>query len=416
MTAPSRPIQRLLAPELSAALADTPVVLIHGARQSGKTTLARMVGEPLGYAYVSFDDDAVLQAASRDPAGFVAELPPRVILDEVQRVPVLFTSLKAEVDRRRQPGRFILTGSANVLLVPALADSLAGRMGILRLHPFAQCELTGLGRGFLNDLFAGQFATRVTERLGEELARRIVAGGYPPALERQTAARRSAWYRDYVNTQIQRDVRDLSRIRSLEVLPRLLAVASANTARLLNVSELAGPFSVDRQTIHDHTVLLEGVFLLQRLQPWFTNRLSRVVKTPKLHMGDTGVACALLGVQAPDLQQDRTLLGFLLETFVLQELQRQASGQEEQHAFFHFRDRYDHEVDIVIERGASAVAGVEVKAAATVTDSDFRGLRRLSEAAGERFAHGVVLYDGTATVRFGEKFHAVPIRTLWETY
>ncbi len=416
MTAPSSPIQRLLAPRLSAALADTPVVLIHGARQSGKTTLARMVGEPLGYAYLSFDDDAVLQAASRDPIGFVGELPPRVILDEVQRVPALFTSLKAEVDRRRLPGRFILTGSANVLLVPALADSLAGRMGMLRLHPFAQSELTGQGQGFLNDLFAGRFATRVVERLGEELAQRIVAGGYPPALERRTAARRGAWYRDYVDTQIQRDVRDLSRIRSLEILPRLLAVASANTARLLNVSELAGPFYVDRQTIHDHMVLLEGVFLLQRLQPWFTNRLSRLVKTPKLHMGDTGVACALLGVQAPDLQQDRALLGFLLETFVLQELQRQASGQGEHHAFFHFRDRYDHEVDIVIERGASAVAGVEVKAAATVTDSDFRGLRRLSEAAGDRFSHGIVLYDGTAIVRFGEKLHAVPIRTLWETY
>ena len=415
MTAPSSTIRRLLEPRLSAALADTPVALIHGARQSGKTTLARMVGEPRGYAYLSFDDDAVLQAASRDPIGFVGELPPRVILDEVQRVPALFTSLKAEVDRRRLPGRFILTGSANVLLVPALADSLAGRVGILRLHPFAQCELTGQGQGFLNDLFAGRFATRVVERLGEELAQRIVAGGYPPALERRTAARRGAWYRDYVDTQTQRDVRDLSRIRSLEILPRLLAVASANTARLLNISELAGPFYVDRQTIHDHMVLLEGVFLLQRLQPWFTNRLSRLVKTPKLHMGDTGVACALLGVQAPDLQQDRTLLGFLLETFVLQELQRQASGQEEHHAFFHFRDRYDHEVDIVIERGTSAVAGVEVKAAATVTDSDFRGLRRLSEAAGDRFAHGIVLYDGTAIVRFGEKLHAVPIRTLWET-
>ncbi|OFW60645.1 MAG: AAA family ATPase [Actinobacteria bacterium RBG_16_64_13] len=416
MTAPSSPIGRLLEPRLSAALADTPVVLVHGARQSGKTTLARMVGEPLGYGYVSFDDDAILQAALRDPVGFVAELPTRVILDEVQRVPALFTSLKAEVDRQRLPGRFILTGSANVLLVPSLADSLAGRMGILRLHPFAQCELTGQGEGFLNDLFAGRFATRVVERLGEDLAHRIVAGGYPPALDRQTSPRRTAWYRDYVDTQVQRDVRDLSRIRSLEVLPRLLAVASAGTARLLNVSELAAPFQVDRQTIHDHMVLLEGVFLLQRLQPWFTNRLSRLVKTPKLHMGDTGVACALLGVQASDLQQDRSLLGFLLETFVLQELQRQASGQEEQHAFFHFRDRYDHEVDMVIERGASAVAGVEVKAAATVVDSDFRGLRRLSEAAGDRFAHGIVLYDGAATVRFGEKLHAVPIRTLWETY
>lgn len=407
-------VSRLLVARVVAALADTPVVLIHGARQSGKTTLARMVGEPRGFSYVSFDDDAVLRAALQDPAGFVADLPERAILDEVQRVPALFTSLKAAVDHHRIPGRFILTGSANVLLVPALADSLAGRMGILRLHPFSQCELSGREPKFLDALFAGQFRTRVVERLGSELAERIVAGGYPAALARSEPARRSAWYRDYVDAEVQRDVRDLSRIRSLDSLPRLLAVAASNTARLLNITEMAGPFQLDRKTIHDHTALLEGVFLLQRLQPWHTNRLSRLVKTPKLHMGDTGVACALLGMQAGNLQRDRGLFGFVLETFVLQELQRQASGREEPLSFFHFRDRYGYEVDIVIERGAMAVAGVEVKAAASVTDSDFRGLRKLREAAGDRFVHGVVLYDGTATIPFGEGLHAVPIRALWE--
>jgi predicted AAA+ superfamily ATPase len=411
----SKPIPRLLAPRVRAALGDTPVVLIHGPRQSGKTTLARLVGERRGYRYISFDEDAVRSAAERDPAGFVQELPARVILDEVQRIPPLFTALKVAVDRHRVPGRFLLTGSANVLLVPTLADSLAGRMGILRLHPFAQCELARRVPRFLDALFDGRFPTRVSERLGTELAERIVAGGYPAALARRRPARRAAWYRDYIQSEVQRDVRDLSRIRSLDTLPRLLALTASHTARLLNVSELAGPFQLSRQTIHEHVALLEGVFLLQRLPPWHSNRMSRLVKTPKLHMGDTGIACALLGMGASDLSRDRSALGAMMETFVLQELERQASARDEPIEFFHFRDRDAYEVDIVIERGAHAIAGLEVKAAASVTAADFRGLRKLREAAGGRFAHGVVLYDGAATIRFGEDLHAVPIRSLWES-
>ena len=325
MPPPTRRFPRFLAPRLREALADTPVLLIHGPRQSGKTTLAQDVGGRRGYRYYSFDDDVARAAAEADPAGFVAELPDRVILDEVQRVPALFTALKIAVDRRRVPGRFILTGSSNVLLVPKLADSLAGRMGLLRLYPLAQCELAGKPSRFLDVLFAGGFKTRTSKRLGVALAQRIVSGGYPAALLRQGAARRSAWYRDYVETQVQRDVRDLGRIRALDALPRLLAVAAGCTAQLINVSDLAGPFQLARQTIHDYVTLLERVFLLERLPPWHSNRMSRLVKTPKLHIGDTGVACALLGHDAEQLHADRSALGPLLETFVLQDLKRQAS-------------------------------------------------------------------------------------------
>lgn len=406
---------RFLAPRLREALADTPIVLIHGPRQSGKTTLARKVGERRRYSYFSFDDDAARNAAERDPVGFAADLPERAILDEVQRVPALFSALKVVVDRRRVPGRFILTGSANVLLVPKLADSLAGRMGILRLHPLAQCEFNRKAPGFLDTLFGGTFRTRVSERLGNELAERIVAGGYPAAFARRAPARRMAWYRDYIETLVQRDVRDVSRVRSLDALPRLLSLAANYTARLLNVADLAGPFQLTRQTIHDYVVLLERVFLLERLPPWHSNRLSRLVKTPKLHMGDTGLACALLGMNSAQLQRNREALGHLLETFVLQELKRQASWQPLPLSFFHFRDRDGVEVDIVLEQGLGAVAGVEVKASATVTDADFRGLRKLKEAAGKRFAKGVVLYDGEISASFGDDLHAVPLRALWET-
>lgn len=396
------------------ALGDSPAVLIHGPRQCGKTTLARLVGERLGYEYLSFDDDVARGSAQADPAGFVADLPERAILDEVQRVPALFASLKSAIDRRRVPGRFMLTGSANVLLVPRLADSLAGRMEILRLHPLAQSELARRPSRFLDTLFDGRFRTRSSERLAGQLAERIVAGGYPAALARQPGRRRAAWYRDYLDALVQRDVRDMARIASLDALPRLLALGAAQTARLLNVVDLAAPFQLSRPTIRDYVTLLERVFLLELLPPWHSNRLSRLVKTPKLHVGDTGLACALLGADAAALRTDRPLLGQLLETFVLLELRRQASWHEQPHSFFHYRDRDGAEVDVVIERGAHQVAGVEVKAAATVTAADFRGLRKLKEAAGKRFAGGVVVYDGETSASFGEQLHAVPLRALWE--
>jgi hypothetical protein len=411
----ARSFPRYLAPRLRESLADTPAVLIHGPRQSGKTTLARAVGEPRGYRYLSFDDEALRQAAARDPVGFVDDLPAKSILDEVQRVPQIFTSLKAAIDRRRTAGRYILTGSANVLLVPALADSLTGRMGVLRLHPLAQAEIAEEPPRFIDTLFRGAFRTGIAERLGAGLFGRIVEGGYPAALARRAPTRRAAWYRDYVDTQVQRDVRDLTRIRSLDALPKLLALAAGQTARLVNIADLAAPFELTRQTIHEYVTLLERVFLLERLPSWHVNRMSRLVKRPKLHMGDTGVACALLGIDAAALAADRQLLGSMLETFVLQELRRQASWRPAPIGFFHFRDRDNFEVDIVLEQGQAAVAGVEVKAAASVSEADFRGLRKLRDAAGRRFVAGVVLYDGSATIRFGDGLFAVPVRRLWES-
>lgn len=404
---------RFLLPRLTEALADTPVVLIHGPRQCGKTTLARQVGDAAGYAYISFDDDVRRASAEADPVGFIADLPGTAVLDEVQRVPGLFTSLKAAVDRDRRPGRFILTGSANVLLVPKLADSLAGRMEILRLHPFAQSELAGKQPGFLAALFGKGFKSGAGRRLGSELAVRVAAGGYPAALARATSRRRAAWYRDYVDTLVQRDVRDLARINALDALPRLMALAAGQTARLLNVADLAAPFQLSRPTIRDYITLLQRVFLLEELPPWHSNRLSRLIKTPKLHLGDTGLACALLGMDAASLWADRNLLGQMLETFIYQELRRQASWEEEPLLFHHFRDKDGAEVDVVLERGGR-VAGVEIKAAATVVAADFKGLRKFKDAVGKRFVAGVVLYDGEAIASFGDGLFAVPVSMLWE--
>ena len=405
---------RQIEPRLVEALADSPAVLIHGPRQCGKTTLARMVGSTRGYRYVTFDDDVVRDAAQDDPLGFAAGLPERVILDEVQRAPSLFSALKLEIDRRRTPGRFLLTGSTHVLLVPRLSDSLAGRLETLRLHPLAQCELEQHGSGFLDALFSGELPIERSERLGGQLPDRIVAGGYPAALTRPPGRRRANWYHNHVEALVQHDVRDLASIRRLEVLPRLLAGAAGQTARMFNASDLAAPFEVTRPTIRDYTTLLERVFLLERLPAWHGNRLSRLVKRPKLHLCDTGIASALLGMDGPALAHDRTLFGQLFESFVYQELRRQASWNDAHLSFHHFRNKDGVEVDIVIEGGAGRIAGVEVKASGTVRSADFRGLRKLQAALGDRFAGGVVVYDGEATVPFGARMHAVPVQKLFE--
>lgn len=411
MTLLARRIEERLLEELS----DSPVVFVHGPRQCGKTTLVQQVGGRLDYHYLTFDDEVVLAAARHDPRGFVADLPERVILDEIQRVPELFTTLKLEVDRQRTPGRFLLTGSSHVMLAPRLSDSLAGRLSLLRLHPFAQCEIEGGNPDLLDRLQSDDFPMERATRQGSALAERVAAGGFPAALARPRARRRAAWYRAYLETLVQRDVRDLSRIQSLEALPRLLELAAGQTAHLVNVSELAAPFQVSRPTIRSYLTLLERVFLLEELPPWHATRLRRLVKTPKLHMGDTGLACTLLGLDARSLWNDRPLFGQLLETFVLQELRRLASWSETDFRFYHYRDKDKQEVDIVLEFSPGKVAGVEVKAASTVVPRDFRGLTRLRDALGERFTAGIVIYDGEATVSFGERLTAVPVTRLWET-
>lgn len=438
LLSPSHLIPRFATARLLEAIEDSPAVLIGGPRQCGKTTLAqalceqrylagagRLPGLPpdgLGYTYITFDDPAARAAARVDPVGFVADLPERAVLDEVQQVPDIFAPLKVAIDRDRVPGRFVLTGSANVLLVPMMADSLAGRMETVRLYPLAQAELATAtategsadpAGGFLETLFRGGFKTTTHRRLGAELAERIAGGGYPAALARPPGPRRTRWYHDYIDALIQRDISDLARISNLGTLPRLLEVAATQSANLFNVSRIAAPFQLTVPTVRNYLTLFERLFLVDLLPPWHSNRLKRLVKTPKLHLGDTGLACALLGADAGSLLADRQMLGRLLETFVYGELRRQAGWLDDRMRFYHFRDRAGFEVDIVIERGAAQVAGIEVKAAATVRESDFRGLRKLQEATGSRFAGGVLLYDGELSVTFGDRLRAVPLSRLW---
>jgi predicted AAA+ superfamily ATPase len=407
--------QRFTKDSLLEALQDTPVVLIHGSRQCGKTTLAQSIGELHGYHYITLDDDNQLQAAKYDPVGFVQGMPEKVIIDEIQRAPELFTSIKASVDKNRKPGRFILTGSANVLLLPQLADSLAGRMEIIHLRPLAGSEIANVKPTLIQQLFEADFGNNMNtnrySRLGESLAEYICTGGYPAAIKRNSDKRRNIWYRDYIASILQRDIKDISNIKNLEILPKLLTLSASQTARLFNASDLAAPFGISRPTIRDYLALLEQIFLIEQLQPWHSNRLSRLIKTPKMHMTDTGLACSLMGINSQSLWQDKALLGQLLETFIYQELRKYADWHDEALSFFHFRNKDKVEVDIIIEQNRKLV-GVEIKAAATITSSDFKGLRKLQDATADQFAAGVVFYDGENILPFGERLFALPISML----
>lgn len=397
------------------ALEDSPVVLIQGPRQCGKTTLAQIAGEAAGYAYVSFDDKATLDLAVSDPTGFVNNLPERVIIDEAQKAPDLFSTIKLSVDNNRVPGRFILTGSVSILHVKRVTDSLAGRMRIISLYPLSQCELAQTEPTFLDSLFDLDYKISKKAITTKQIVERIVCGGYPEVLARTDEKRRMAWYQDYIEAIIRHDVSDVSALRSHDELSKLMSFAATQTGQLFNLSNLSRSFQYSRETAHNYIAVLETMFMIDKVPAWHNNRGKRLVKTPKLHISDTGIACSLMGLDKAALMQDRDQLGHLFETFVFQELKRQSSGHDRQHTFSHFRDRDGAEVDLVIERSVASLVGVEVKASATVRPTDFKGLRKLKEVAGKRFKGGVIVYSGETCLPFGEKMYALPLRFLWES-
>jgi len=401
---------RFVLPRVHQALRDTPVVLLNGPRQCGKTTLVdQLIG---GHrSYLTLDDDTVLASARSDPAGFLRGLD-RASIDEVQRAPELLRAIKRTVDQDRRPGRFLLTGSADLLALPRASESLAGRMEVITLLPLAHAELLRRKPRFLDHAFNGKLGSVGDPVLGPELVELIVAGGYPEMVAR-TPARRQQWARDYARAVIARDVRDVAEVVRLDDMPRLMRALTHHSGQLLNFTELGGQLGLDAKTAQRYLGILEQVYLVRRVEPWFMNRLKRMIKTPKLHFLDAGLLAALRGLTAERLSADREALGALLETFVFSEIAKLITWTDREVTVHHYRDKDQYEVDLVLERDDGAVVGIEVKASATVTERDFGGLRRLARACGDRLKLGLVVYDGEVSVPFGERLFAAPISTLW---
>lgn len=407
--------RRYIEQKLTAALSDTRVVLLNGARQTGKSTLVRQIAQARGGRYFTLDDPTVLALAHADPAALVRGFDGLTVIDEVQLAPELFRALKVEVDRDRRPGRFLLTGSASVFLLPRLSESLAGRIEVLPLSPLSQDELGGRPAHFVARLFAhAPWRAREYAVDRVDVCRRIVAGGYPEVLERKTADRREAWFRSYLATLMQRDIRDLARIDGLIDLPRLLALLAARAGSLANAAEISRASGLAHSTLRRYLGLLEAVFMLQPLPAWSANLGKRLVRAAKIHLVDSGVTAHLRGETDPEALSRSASLGALLETFVVQELRRQSGWSRLDTRLYHFRTATGREADIVIEGPGGEIVGIEVKASASIGVREFDGLRALAETAGRKFVRGVVLYLGEQDLPFGESLRAVPLAALWE--
>jgi predicted AAA+ superfamily ATPase len=402
---------RWIEARMAEALADTPVVLLSGPRQAGKTTLVRQMTAH-GLRYLTLDDELTLMSARNDPAGMVRSLD-RAVIDEIQRAPGLLLAIKKSVDEDRRPGRFLLTGSANVMAMPTVADSLAGRMETLSLLPLSQSEMHNTSKNWLDIVFQGALPAPGTPAPARGLIEQVLRGGYPEAVARPTSRRRMAWSRQYIEAIVARDVRDVAGVDKLDHLPRFLRALAQTAGQLCNYSQLAGQVGLDGKTAARYVGVFEQMYLLRRVDVWARNRLSRVIKTPKLQFIDSGLLGSLLELTPDAVEHDRTRLGPVLETFVYSELLKHSTSAEGSYSLMYYRDTDQFEVDLVIENAAGELVGVEVKAAATVKPSDLRGLRKWSGLAGDRFKMGVVLYDGNETLPLGDGLWAAPLSTLW---
>lgn len=408
-------IERALSGPLLNALADTPVVLLVGGRQTGKSTLVTHLAERGHDAeYRTLDDPSELAAARRDPVGYVDALAGRAILDEVQRAPELSLPIKAAVDRDRRPGRFLLTGSANVLFAPAVADALAGRMEPLTLWPFSTAEIQGRpGGGFVESLFAdGPPAPAESHLSRADLASRLVVGGFPESVERDDDERRWQWFSSYLTTILERDVRALADIERLEELPAVLTAIALRSRGPLNRAGLSQDLGIPASSLERYLVLLDRVFLVRHLPAWHNRMQPRLVKSPKMLLCDPGLLCRLLRLDRNRLAEDPTVLGVVLESYVGMELVKQVGVAAPGTAVMHYRTSKGTEVDFIVESSDGRIAAIEVKAAASVAEQDFRRFDRLRGALGGRFARGVVLYTGERVLPFGERLVAWPLSLL----
>jgi hypothetical protein len=399
---------------LTEALSDTRVVTLNGARQAGKSTLARLAAQERPNALVRLlDDPATLRAAQDDPADFV-DHDGLLVIDEVQLAPELFRSIKVAVDTDPRPGRFLLTGSAQVLALRLLPDALPGRMEIVELWPFSQGEIDRSPDGFVDAAFArGAALSRTSTLRKRDYLERAVRGGFPEAV-RRSPRRRAAFFDSYLTSLIERDVKELAAIERQGDLRRLLALLAGRSGGLLVPATLAGESGVPRTTLNRYLELLTAVFLIKQIPAWSTGQTHRAIGTPKLAFVDTGIACHLLGQDATRLAEPDGAAGPMMETFVLMEVARQLTWSSERARLYHYRTKDRVEVDAVLETPDGRVVAIEVKAGATIRAEDLAGLRHLAQRLGSRFVAGYVLYTGQQTLPFGDRLRALPVDALWQ--
>ncbi len=414
MPSESRLIPRSVRPLIVEGFEDSRIVFVGGARQVGKTTLVNDIAaheHPM--PAFTLDDQATRDAAAGDPVGFVADLPRPAFIDEIHRVPDLLLALKKAVDEDTAPGRFVITGSANVLESKRIQDALPGRIDRIDMWPLAQSEIRGGQVNVVDELFAGRAPQVTGAPVGRAAFSEVVSeGGYPQARVRPPGRRRERWFANYVSSTLARDLLELADVRRLDDVERLLRLLATQSANLLNYRKVGARLDMHHATVRAYVVLLEQMFLVKRLPAWRPGLGSREATTPKLYVCDSGLLAHLLGAGIERIEDDDQVTGKLCETFVAGELLRHASWSDQQPRLYHYqRDRED--VDLVLENNRGQIVGVEVKASATLRANDWKWLAKLAEARGDAFSVGIVVYAGEQTIPLGRKLWAVPYSGLW---
>jgi predicted AAA+ superfamily ATPase len=392
------------------ALQDTPVVLLNGARQTGKSALIQSLERKA--TYYTFDNPTVCAAVQADPFGFINSLKGPVCLDEVQRAPRIFLAIKASIDQDRTAGRFLLTSSANLTLLPQVAESLAGRMKVIGLWPLAQCEIEGKSTSMIDRLYRNDLPDRCGFQR-QDFINRLLQGGYPEALGRLNNRHREAWFESYLYTVLTRDIRDLAQIDGLIELPRLMRLLGARSGKLLNAAELSRSIGIPQTTLKRYLTLLEALFLIRQVPAWASNLGKRLQKSPKLFVTDYGMMAHLQALNSSRIEDKFELPADLVEAFVHAELVKHQGWSASCTHLMHYCTYTGVEVDFVLENRQGELLGVEVKSAATISSKDFSSLRQLREVTPQQFKRGVVFYFGDQVVSFDKQLIAVPISLLW---
>jgi predicted AAA+ superfamily ATPase len=395
------------------ALEHRPAVLIMGARQVGKSTLAEQLATARSISHaITLDDDGPRDAARSDPAGLLADLEGTVLIDEVQRAPGLLLAIKRDIDRARRPGRFLLTGSANILTAPKVLDALTGRLALITLWPLAQSEIEGTHRNVVDALLGGEVPWISRATVGRSaFVQRAVEGGFPEA-RLATPQRRHRFFSDYVTSVLRRDLSQLADLRKIHAVPRLLRLLAARVGGIHVARSLGAPLELNHSTVQTYVMLLETAFLVRVVPAWRPGIGNREIHAPKVYFVDSGLLASLLGADERRVATDDQFTGRLFENFVAMEIAKHVDWAETMVTQYHYRAG-DDEVDIVLEANSGEIVAIEAKASATVGRRDWRALAKLRDACGDRFRAGVIVYTGEQTIPLGDRLRAMPVSGLW---
>ena len=390
------------------------VLLLNGARQCGKTTLAKQLATK-GTLYRTLDNLALRQLAENDPHGFVEHTHTMLIIDEIQRVPTLLSAIKMVVDENTRPGQYLLTGSANIQSLPSVQESLAGRIRKIRLRPLSQGEILHAHPGFLEKAFKLTFSKKDKSKYDrKEMLNIALRGGFPEAIK-LAANDRKLWHNDYITALLERDLRDIARITHHHAMQELVHTLAAWSGKLMDISSIGSGLAIRRPTIESYISALESLYIVERVYPWTHTDYERVGKQTKLYMLDSGLMASVLHWQMAQVELDADRSGKLIETFIFNELASQIDANEGEYELFHYRDREQHEIDFLIERKDQALLGIEIKAGSSISTADFKHLKWFKEnIAKKRSFVGIVLYAGEYAGSMGNNLWAVPFDALWK--